>query len=104
MINTKGTLSSDATVRSLSVDNVPTKDILLGFAVNSAVQARDLIKIEVYKEQDGIEQWVELKNSDKAACKVAVDPSIHKNFANERQSVNDVIFGWDVWVRTGSGI
>ena len=104
MINTKGTLSNDATVRSLSVDNVPTKDILLGFAVNSADQVRDLIKIEVYKEQDGIEQWVELKNTGRAACKVGVDPSKHKNFANERQSVNDVIFGWNEWVVNGGNL
>ena len=98
MINTKGTLSSDATVRSLSVDNVPTKDILLGFAVNSAVQARDLIKIEVYKEKDGITQWVELKNTGAAACKVAVDPKTR--IANERENFNSVL-NMNKWVVEG---
>ena len=98
MINTKGTLSNDATVRSLSVDNVPTKDILLGFAVNSATEARDLIKIEVYKEEDGIKQWVELKNLRAAACKIAVDPKTR--IANERENVNSVL-NFDKWVTTG---
>ena len=98
MINTNGTLSSDATVRSLSVDNVPTKDILLGFAVNSATEARDLIKIEVYKEEDGIKQWVELKNLRAAACKIAVDPKTR--IADERENVNSVL-NFDEWVKLG---
>ncbi len=103
MINTKGTLSNDATVRSLSVDNVPTKDILLGFAVNSATQVRDLIKIEVYKDVElpngqTEKQWVELKNTGAAACKIAVDPKTR--IANERENFNSVL-NMNKWVVEG---
>ena len=98
MINTNGTLSNDEYVRSQSVDNVPTKDIPLGFAVNSATEVRDLIKIEVYKEQDGTTQWVPLNNTGKAACKIAVDPKTR--IANERENVNDVL-NMNKWVVEG---
>ena len=87
MINTNGTKSSSASVRTLSVDDVPTQDILLGFAVNDARDAKD-IQILVNKKSNGVDNWVPLTaERGKAASKVAVDP--HYTWNDERVPMPD---------------
>ena len=84
MINTNGTLSADANVRSMSLDGLTAPVITLSEAVKTPAQARDNIKIEVYK--GGI--WIEL---DAVIGKVASKVRVGTNYTwkNERQYVGD---------------
>ena len=92
------------------ISNQPAKRIqLTNMIVNSKADVESKVKIYVTKEikkADGstTTEPVELKNTGRAACKVGVDPSKHKNFANERQNVNDVVLGWNEWVVNGGSL
>ena len=84
MINTNGTKSADANVRSNSLDDLTEPVITLSEAVNTPAQARDNIKIEVYKNG----QWIELDAViGKVASKVRVGTDYQ--WKNERQYVGD---------------
>ena len=84
MINTNGTKSADANVRSNSLDDLTEPVITLSEAVNTPAQARDNIKIEVYKNG----QWIELDAViGKVASKVRVGTDYQ--WKNERQYVGE---------------
>ena len=69
MINTNGTNSADANVRSKSLDGLTAPVITLSKEVKTPIQARDNIKIEVFKNN----QWIELEAAiGKVASKVRV--------------------------------
>ena len=84
MINTKGTQSADAYVRSRSLDDLTEPVITLTNEVKTPAQARDNIKIEVYKNN----RWIELDAViGKVASKVRVGTDY--KWKNERQYVGD---------------
>ena len=84
MINTNGTKSADANVRSNSLDDLTEPVITLSEAVSTPAQARDNIKIEVYKNG----QWIELDAViGKVASKVRVGTDYQ--WKNERQYVGE---------------
>ena len=84
MINTKGTQSADAYVRSRSLDDLTEPVITLTKEVKTPAQARDNIKIEVYKNN----QWIELEAViSKVASKVRVGTDYQ--WKNEREYVGD---------------
>ena len=96
MINTNGTQSSSAGVRTRSVDNAKCPIITLSKAVNSAAEARDNIKIEVNKGG-----WIELEaKRGTPAAKVGVSPSYQ--FCNERQEINGRYPKFKEWVQSGN--
>ena len=96
MINTNGTQSSSAGVRTRSVDNAKCPIITLSKAVNSAAEARDNIKIEVNKGS-----WIELEaKRGTPAAKVGVSPSYQ--FCNEREEINGRYPKFKEWVQSGN--
>ena len=96
MINTNGTQSSSAGVRTRSVDNAKCPIITLSKAVNSAAEARDNIKIEVNKGG-----WIELEaKRGTPAAKVGVSPSYQ--FCNEREEINGRYPKFKEWVQSGN--
>jgi hypothetical protein len=83
MINTNGTQSSDPNVRKNSVDGVRSQTIPLSFAVNNALDAKN-IKVEVFKNNE----WIELTaERGKVASKVAVGPK--HEWCDEREYIGD---------------
>lgn len=84
MINTNGTNSADANVRSKSLDGLTAPEITLSNEVKTPIQARDNIKIEVFKNN----QWIELEAViGKVASKVRVGTDY--TWKDERQYVGD---------------
>jgi len=85
MINTNGTKSADANVRSKSLDGLTAPEITFkDFAVKTPAEARDNIVIKVYKNGN----WIELDAViGKVASKVRV--GIDYTWKNERQYVGD---------------
>lgn len=85
MINTNGTNSADANVRSRSLDGLTAPEITLSNEVKTPIQARDNIKIEVFKNN----QWIELEAViGKVASKVRVGTDYQ--WKDERQYVGDI--------------
>ena len=88
MINTNGTNSADANVRSKSLDGLTAPEITLSKEVKTLAQARDNIIIEVEKEVDGNVIWVKLEAViGKVASKVRV--GIDYQWKDERQYIGD---------------
>ena len=84
MINTNGTKNSDANVRAKSVDDLAPVEITLTKEVRTPAQARDNIKVEVYKNG----QWVELTAiQGKVASKVRVGTDY--TWSDEREFVGN---------------
>ena len=84
MINTNGTNSADANVRSRSLDDLTEPVITLTNEVKTLAQARDNIKIEVYKNN----KWIDLEAVvGKVASKVRVGTDYQ--WKDERQYVGD---------------
>ena len=84
MINTNGTNSADANVRSLSLDGLTAPEITLSKEVKTLAQARDNIKIEVFKGG----KWIELEAVvGKVASKVRVGTDYL--WKDERQYIGD---------------
>ena len=75
---------------------------LTGITVNSKSEANTQIKIEVQKDvvtaNGTVKQWIELKNTGAAACKIGVPPTT--GIAVERTNVNGVL-GSNEWVSNG---
>ena len=84
MINTNGTLSADGNVRAGSLDGLTPPVITLTEEVKTPAQARDNIKIEVFKGGN----WIEL---DAVIGKVASKVRVGTDFQwkDERQYVGD---------------
>lgn len=98
MINTNGTQSSSAGVRTRSVDNAKCPIITLSKAVNSAAEARDNIKIEVNKGG-----WIELTaKKGEPASKIGVDPDYE--FCDERQEIAKKHTNFTNWVANGNPV
>ena len=88
MINTNGTNSADANVRSKSLDGLTAPEITLSKEVKTLAQARDNIIIEVEKEVDGSVIWVKLEAViGKVASKVRVGTDYQ--WKDERQYIGD---------------
>ena len=88
MINTNGTQSSDAKVRSRSLDGLTAPVITLSKEVKTPVQARDNIDIQVLKTVNGEKLWISLEAViGKVASKVRVGTDYQ--WKNERQYVGD---------------
>ena len=85
MINTNGTQSADANVRSKSLDGLTAPEITFkDFAVKTPADARDNIVIKVYKNGN----WIELDAViGKVASKVRVGTDY--TWKNEREYVGD---------------
>ena len=84
MINTNGTKSADANVCSKSLDGLTAPEITLSEEVKTPQQARDNIKIKVFKGDD----WIELDAViGKVASKVRVGTDY--TWKNEREYVGD---------------
>lgn len=75
---------------------------LTGITVNSKSDANTQITIEVQKDvvtaNGTVKQWIELKNTGAAACKIGVPPTT--GIAVERTNVNGVL-GSNEWVSNG---
>ena len=85
------------------VSGLPAQRITLtGVIVNSKSDANTKIHIVVTKpvkvNGETIQKDIELVNSNAAACKIGVNPSI--TWANERQNVNNVC-NFNLWVTEG---
>ena len=98
MINTH---AEDLNLKGVS--NLPAKKIqLTGITVNSKSDVNKKVKIlvqkDVVKATGTVKEWVELVNSNAAACKIGVDPNI--GFATERTDVNTVC-SFNQWVTEG---
>ena len=88
MINTNGTNSADANVRSKSLDGLTAPEITLTKEVKTFAQARDNIAIEVYKEVNGKYEWIALEAViGKVASKVRVGTDYQ--WKDERQYIGD---------------
>ena len=84
MINTNGTNSADANIRSKSLDNLTAPEITLTNEVKTLVQARDNILIEVFKNN----KWITLEAVvGKVASKVRVGTDYQ--WKDERQYIGD---------------
>lgn len=84
MINTNGTNSADANIRSKSLDNLTAPEITLTNEVKTPVQARDNILIEVFKNN----KWITLEAVvGKVASKVRVGTDYQ--WKDERQYIGD---------------
>ncbi len=84
--------------------NLGAKKIqLTGITVNSKSDVNKKVKIWVQKDvptlTGTVKEWIELVNSNTAACKVGVDPKTP--IAVERTSVESSIPGWNKWVTNG---
>ena len=88
MINTNGTNSADANVRSKSLDGLTEPVITLSKEVKTLAQARDNILIQVEKEVNGETQWITLEAViGKVASKVRVGTDYQ--WKDERQYIGD---------------
>ena len=81
----------------------PQKIQLTGITVSTKSDVNKKVKIEVQKDVvkangETVKQWVELVNSNAAACKIGVNPSI--DFATERTDFNSVV-NMNKWVTEG---
>lgn len=84
----------------------PQKIQLSNMTVSSKSDVNKKVKIMVQKDvvkADGqtVKEWVELVNSNAAACKIGVDPETR--IANEREDVNSVV-NFNKWVTEGGAL
>ena len=98
MINTSAETKGLNGVSGLAAQRIN----LTGITVNSKSAANTEIKIEVQKDvvtaNGTVKQWIELKNTGAAACKIGVPPTT--GIAVERTNVNGVL-GSNEWVTNG---
>ncbi len=85
------------------ISNQPAQKIqLTGITVSTKSDVNKKVKIMVQKDVlvngKNQKEWVELVNSNAAACKIGVNPSI--DFANERDDVNTIV-RFNEWVTEG---
>ena len=101
-------INTNATAKGLpGVENQPAQKIqLTGITVNSKQDANEKIHIVVTKQvKDAatgelVSKDFELVNSGEAACKIAVNPTSIKNWADERTSINSIV-NMNKWVTEG---
>jgi hypothetical protein len=100
MINTNGTHSADANVRSKSLDGLVEPEIPLPFEVTDAAAANNII-IETHKGN----QWIKLTaHEGEPAAKFAIPaptPDTTVNWMNERVSIKGSCPTFAEWARTG---
>lgn len=83
----------------------PQKIQLSNMIVNSKSDVNKKVKImvqkDVVKANGTVKEWVELVNSNAAACKIGVAPETR--IANEREDVNSVV-NFNKWVTEGGAL